>query len=53
MEDKMKYYKKKVGISGWDRLCNSGCPRTENMHTELVGEDRQKMYGGPKGYWGI
>ncbi len=38
---------------GYYRQCQSGCPRTENMKTELVGEARRERYGGPRGYWGI
>lgn len=52
----MEYNKKamkEMPIPGWDRMCNSGCPRTSNMETELVGEARRKKYGGPEGYFGI
>jgi len=50
---KMRYYKKRTGIPGWDRMCSSGCPRTKNKYTMLVGESRRSMYGGPVGYWSI
>lgn len=52
----MEYNKKTMKdnkIPGWDNMCSSGCPRTSNMKTELVGEARMKKYGGPKGYWGL
>lgn len=54
----MEYNKKRMEymdykVPGWDRMCNSGCPRTKNMKTELIGEARREKFGGPKGYFGI
>jgi len=39
--------------TGYYRMCDMGCPRVKDMHTELVGEARREKFGGPKGYWGI